>query len=73
MSKLPSLKSLEVLSILFAHGFEKVRTSGSHIRLRKGNCFVTVPYHSGKTIPTGTLRSIMRQAQLTPERFLSKR
>ena len=73
MSKLPSLKSHEVLSTLFAHGFEKVRTSGSHIRLRKGHYYVTVPYHAGITIPTGTLRSILRQAQLTPEQFLSKR
>lgn len=73
MSKLPSLKSLEVLSILFAHGFEKVRTSGSHIRLRKGKLFVTVPYHAGKTILTGTLRSILQQAELSPEQFFSKR
>ncbi|MEK9143520.1 MAG: type II toxin-antitoxin system HicA family toxin [Patescibacteria group bacterium] len=73
MSKLPSLKSLEVLSILFAHGFEKVRTSGSYIRLRKDHRYVTVPYHTGKTIPAGTLRSILRQAELTPEQFLSKR
>lgn len=73
MSKLPSLKSQEVLSILFAHGFEKVRTSGSHVRLRKGTISVTVPYHAGKTIPTGTLRSIIRQSQLTVEKFLSKR
>ncbi len=39
----------------------------------KGKLFVTVPYHAGKTIPTGTLRSIIRQAELTPEQFLSKR
>ncbi|OGG24071.1 hypothetical protein A3A79_02645 [Candidatus Gottesmanbacteria bacterium RIFCSPLOWO2_01_FULL_43_11b] len=73
MSKLPSLRSHEVLTILFAHGFEKIRTSGSHIRLRKGTRYVTVPYHAGKTITRGTLRSIIKQSALTPKSFLSKR
>lgn len=53
--------------------FQKIRTSGSHIRLRKGHRYVTVAYHAGKTIPRGTLHSILRQAELTVERFLSKR
>lgn len=68
MSKLSSLKAREVLSILFEHGFEKVRVSGSHVRLRKGSVFVTVPFHS-KDIPDGTLRSIVRQSQLPIETF----
>jgi len=71
MPNLPSLKARDVLSILFAHGFEKVRTSGSHIRLRKGKCLVTVPYHN-RDVPTGTLKSITKQAGLTMEEFLSK-
>ena len=69
MSKLPSLKAREILTILFAHGFEKVRTSGSHIRLKKGKLFVTVPFHSSKTIPIGTLKSIIRQSGLKEKDF----
>lgn len=69
MPKLPSYKAREVLGILFAHGFEKVRTSGSHIRLRKGMRYVTVPYHEGKTIPIGTMRSIVRQSGLSIDDF----
>ncbi len=72
MPNLPSLKSREVLKILFAHGFQKIRTSGSHIRLRKGSLFVTVPFHASRDIPIGTLRSIIRQADLTPEEFIKK-
>jgi len=72
MPNLPSLKSREVLKVLFARGFEKVRTSGSHIRLRKGSLYVTVPFHANKDIPVGTLRSIIRQADLTPEEFIKK-
>ena len=70
MSNIPSLKAREVLEMLFRAGFAKVRTSGSHIRLVKGQFQVTVPYHSKSTIPTGTLKNIIRQAGLTLEEFL---
>lgn len=71
MSKLPSFKAREILEILFAAEFEKVRISGSHIRLRKGNISVTVPFHSKGTIPAGTLHSIIRQSKL-PVTFFKK-
>ncbi len=73
MSNLPSFSAREVLTILFRAGFEKIRTSGSHIRLRKGDRYVTVPFHSSRSLPGGTLRSIVRQAGLTIEKFLSYR
>ena len=69
MSKLPSYKAREVLNILFKAGFEKVRTTGSHIRLRKNDKYVTVPFHSKGTIPKGTLQSIIRQSQLPSDLF----
>lgn len=69
MSKLPSFKAREVLEILFREGFEKVRTSGSHIRLRKNNRLVTVPFHSKGNILIGTLKSIIKQSGLTAEKF----
>ena len=69
MSNIPSLKAREVLEILFRAGFEKIRTSGSHIRLAKGNLRVTVAWHSKGTIPKGTLRSIIKQAGLSENEF----
>lgn len=73
MSNLPSFTPREVLEILFRAGFEKIRTSGSHVRLKKGSHLVTVPFHAKRSVPLGTLRSIIRQAGLTPEKFLSYR
>lgn len=70
MSKMPSLKAREILEILFAAGFEKVRTSGSHIRLRKGQNLVTVAFHSKGNIPKGTLANIIRQSGLTRNEFM---
>ena len=72
MSKLPSLKSREVLTILFAHGFEKVRTTGSHIRLKRREHLVTVAFHSKGDVPKGTLKSIIKQSGLTQEEFFKK-
>lgn len=69
MLKLPSYKAREVLNILFKAGFEKVRTTGSHIRLRKDDKYVTVPFHSKGTIPKGTLQNIIRQSQLPSDLF----
>lgn len=73
MSNLPSFTPREVLEILFRAGFTKVRTSGSHIRLRKDNRYVTIPFHAQRSLPTGTLRSIIRQAGMTSDTFLSYR
>lgn len=43
-------------------GFEKVRQTGSHMRMVRGSRKVTVPAHG--TIAPGTLKSILRQAQV---------
>jgi len=72
MSNMPSFKPREVVEILFTAGFEKIRTSGSHIRLRRGKFIVTVPFHSRGTVPKGTLASIIRQSGLTKEFFSSR-
>ena len=72
MSKMPSLKAREVLQILFSNGFMKIRTSGSHMRFVKGNRFVAVPFHASKTIPKGTLNSIIRQSGIPKEKFVRK-
>lgn len=53
-------------------GFVRVRQKGSHLRLRRGNLAVTVPLHSGD-VPEVVVRSIIRQAQLTADEFLTLR
>jgi predicted RNA binding protein YcfA (HicA-like mRNA interferase family) len=50
-------------------GYRIVRARGSHIRLNvEGRPPVTVPLHA--TLDRGTLRSILRQAQLSIEDFV---
>ncbi len=66
MPKLPMLKPRKVVAALKRAGFHQVRQRGSHLQLKRGNLLVTVPVHPGDLKPF-VLRSILRQAQMTPE------
>ena len=58
----------EVLAALRRAGFEQVSQRGSHVKLRNAaGRTVIVPDHA--EIMRGTIRSILRQADLTPEEF----
>lgn len=69
MPKLPKISGAELIRILERHGYEQVRTKGSHIRLYPPDDFelkkVTVPLH--KELKTGTLSNILKDARLTAE------
>lgn len=71
MTRLPRVSGKEVLSTLRQNGFEVVHVRGSHHYLRKpaSGKLVVVPVHGSSTIPTGTLKSILRQAELTTSEF----
>ncbi len=59
----------EVLTRLLRAGFVEVRQSGSHKILRHPDGQQTyVAMHPG-SLPTGTFRKILKQAQLTEEAF----
>ncbi|MBI2842617.1 MAG: type II toxin-antitoxin system HicA family toxin [Armatimonadetes bacterium] len=62
----------DVIRALQRAGWVKTRQRGSHVRLcnpkRPANS-VTISVHSGKEIPAGTLRAILRAAGLTPAEF----
>ena len=70
MSTLPVLSGKECIRVLGKIGFEVRRQTGSHIILRKNNPFeqLVVPNH--QTLDRGTLRSIIRQADLSLDEFL---
>lgn len=72
MPKLPTLSAREVIRALSSQGFQVVSQKGSHIKMKKialnETCIVIVPDHP--EIPTGTLKSIIRQAGMTDEEFI---
>ncbi len=66
-----SFKSKEVISILQKLGFVQKRQTGSHLIMYNPNLkrTIPVPMHS-KDLKTGTLRSIIKQADSDEETFL---
>jgi predicted RNA binding protein YcfA (HicA-like mRNA interferase family) len=71
MPKLPRVTAKLVLRVLERDGWTVVRTAGSHQHLKHPTKLglVTVPVHSGETLYPALLRSILRQADLTPDEF----
>jgi len=62
----------DVVKALYKIGFKHVRTKGSHAILnkqtKKGKMTIPVPLH--KELAKGTLKSIMKQADLDLEDFI---
>ena len=74
---MPNIKNLsgkEVIKILESFGFEQLRQKGSHIILVKKTSSdkigYVVPNH--KDLALGTLKGILKQANITLEDFLKK-
>ncbi len=72
MGKLARLPARKVIQKLKKAGFVETHQRGSHLYLKNedGEKIVTVPIHSSKEIPTGTLYNIVvKQAGLSIEEF----
>jgi predicted RNA binding protein YcfA (HicA-like mRNA interferase family) len=68
MPKLPRLSGAEAVKALERLGFIQARQKGSHVVLRRGSVGCVVPLHP--ELKVGTLASVLRQAQVTPEEFM---
>jgi len=70
MEKLPRVTAAEAVKVLERAGFLLVRQSGSHkIYKNKEGKRATVPYHTGRTLHPKVLQSILRDANITVEKF----
>ena len=71
MTRTPRVTSDEVLRRLQRAGFTRVRTRGSHNRLRNAaGRSTTLPWHPGRTLKPKTILIILNQCGLTVEEFL---
>ncbi len=66
MTRMRRLTSKEVEKLLKKYGFELISQKGSHQKWRniELGLQVTVPEHSGKILPIGTLRNILVNANI---------
>jgi predicted RNA binding protein YcfA (HicA-like mRNA interferase family) len=70
MSGLPRLSGRQCIKALESLGFSVKRQEGSHIILRRNEPFAQVVVPDHKELDRGTLRAIIRQAQLSVEEFV---
>lgn len=72
MPKMPRISSKEAIRAFERLGFEQIRQTGSHVVMRKmtevGKIGCVVPMH--RELKVGTLRGILKQAQVTVEEFI---
>lgn len=68
---LPVISGQQAIRALKKAGFRRVRQKGSHVVVRRDDPFsqLTVPNH--KVLDRGTLRSIIRQANLSVGEFIA--
>jgi len=71
--KLPAISGKKLIKVLYKMGLMPVRQSGSHAQIRgvyKGAArFTTVPVHGKENLPTGTLKGILDDCNITNEEF----
>lgn len=70
MPPVPSLSAKDILDALQRAGFVIMRQNGSHIILQRKNTHRTAEVPRHNPVSKGTLRSIIRQADMTVEEFL---
>ena len=70
MSKLPQVSGKNCLKALSKVGFFVKRQKGSHIIVCRNEPFAEVVIPNHKTLDKGTLRAIIRQANLDVDEFI---
>jgi len=69
--KLPRVTAADAIRALEKAGFFFVRQSGSHkIYKNKEGKRATIPYHSSKILHSKTLKTILRDANLTTDNLI---
>ena len=72
MTRLPALSGTEVIRTFERFGWEFVRQSGSHMTMVKDGEMATLSIPKHRNIAKGTLRGLIRSANLTIDEFVRK-
>ena len=71
MPPLPALSGQEIVRVFESFGWSVARQRGSHIILTKQGEISTLSVPNHKEVAKGSLRSLIRAANLTTDQFLS--
>ncbi len=69
MAKLPRVTGKEMVRFLERQGFGLVRVRGSHHYFERDSTHTTVPVHGNRNLKIGTLRSILRDIEISAAEF----
>ena len=69
MARLPRVTGKRMVKFLQRQGFSLLRVRGSHHYFERGHLHTTVPVHGNQPLKVGTLRSILRDINLSPAEF----
>ncbi len=70
MPKLSPVSARELIRLLEKEGFHVVHQKGSHVRLKHPDGRrTTVPMHSGENVGVGLLRKILRDVNISRDKF----
>jgi len=71
MTKLPTISGRECVKALQKAGFYVTRQKGSHINLRRDDPFAKTVVPDHKEVKKGTLKAILKDANLTVDEFIA--
>lgn len=71
MASLPALSGKEVVRVFESFGWSIARQRGSHIIMIKEGEIITLSIPNHKEVAKGTLRSLIRSANLTVDEFVA--
>lgn len=57
------MEARKLLARLKQYGCAVIRQRGSHVRVRCGHCFTTVPVHKGEILGKGLLKQIEKDLE----------
>ena len=73
MPRAPRITGKQLVEALQKEGFEITRQKGSHVQVTKyidgEKLTFPVPFHAGKIVKQGTLKGILRKANISMERL----
>lgn len=71
MPPVPDLSSRDVVRVFESLGWQVARQRGSHIILVKEGHLATLSVPAGRSVAKGTLRTLIRNAELTVHEFIN--
>jgi len=70
LPKIPPLNPHKLIKILEKTGFKIIRQKGSHvIMMNDRKTRIVIPVHPGKNIKPGLIRAMIREAEISREKF----